>query len=212
MDTKKFVTAIERLHARQTVMLRFAEDGMAGLSRLKGLMNSNPGVTISDGEQAVMFAVLLSRDWDRSVNRNYAVTGLAGVDAGWLTQLARDVEDVSLVDDHGAKGLMTKKQKARNEAADKLIDQIATPDFVETLESWEMTLDSRLEELEELPLLKFVAVFKKVAAVGVAIDGWSGRLIVSGVWSDELYTSPEQIRTIIMRRVVELMEQLTAAA
>lgn len=210
MDTKKFVTAIERLHAKQAVMLRFSEEGLPGLKRLNGLVATNPNVTIDTKAMVLMLAVLRSTNWAGSDNRNYIVNGLQQAGDELLIQLARDIEDVQLVDDHAAKALMTSRQRARKEAADKLIDQIATPEFIKELNGWDMIIDCKLEELEGLPLLKFMAVFEKMGVVTVSIDGWSGRIVANNVWGDELYTDPKQVQKLMLERVEYLLDRVTA--
>ena len=47
--------------------------------------------------------------------------------------------------------------------------------------------------------------------VSVILDGWSGRMAVNGVFGDELYVQPKQIRSLVSKALEACLEKLTAA-
>lgn len=211
MDAYQFVTRIHRLHPMQSATLRFAETGMTGLMRLSGLLRSDPRVRLADKDKVIMAAVLESRRWEGSLNRNYTVYGLSQADDGWLYEIGKDVENIELAD-HGAKGIMSGRQKMRDEAVSTIINSVLTNEFVDELWEWKIDIEGFLEELEELPVIVFRMTYEHVTMASAGVDGWSGRILVDGQFGDELYTRPEQIQKVLRERMETMLEKLTAAA
>jgi|SRR3989344_945783 len=211
MDTQQFVTRIRRLHPMQSATLRFAESGMAGLMRLSGLLKSDPRVRLAEQDKVIMAVVLMSRRWEGSLNRNYTVYGLSLADGGWLYEIGKDVESVEL-SEHGAKGIMSGRQKMRDEAVSTIINLVQTEAFVEELWGWKIDIAPFLEELEGLPILVFRLTYNGTTIASAAVDGWSGRIMIDGQFGDELYVKPEQVQKVLRERMEAMLEKLTAVA
>ncbi len=211
MDTQQFVTRILRLHPMQSATLRFAETGMTGLMRLSGLLKNDPRVRLADKDKVIMAAVLMSRRWEGSLNRNYTVYGLSHADDGWLSEIGKDVESVEL-SDHGAKGVMSGREKMREQAVSAIINSVQTNAFVDELWGWKIDISAYFEELEGLPIVIFRMTYNGTTIASAAVDGWSGRIMIDGQFGDELYVNPEQIQKVLRDRMESMLEKLTAAA
>lgn len=209
MDTPQFVTRIRRLHVLQSATLRFAETGMTGLMRLNGLLKNDPLVRLADKDKVIMAVVLESRRWEGTLNRNYTVYGLSQADDGWLYEIGKDVESVEL-SDHGAKGIMSGRQKMRDEAVSAIINSVQTDAFVDELWGWKIDIAAYLEELEALPLIVFRLTYNGTTIASAAVDGWSGRIMINGQFGDELYVKPEQVQKVLRDRMESMLEKLTA--
>ncbi|OGG57746.1 hypothetical protein A2765_04925 [Candidatus Kaiserbacteria bacterium RIFCSPHIGHO2_01_FULL_56_24] len=195
----------------QSATLRFAESGMAGLMRLSGLLKSDPRVRLAEQDKVIMAVVLMSRRWEGSLNRNYTVYGLSLADGGWLYEIGKDVESVEL-SEHGAKGIMSGRQKMRDEAVSTIINLVQTEAFVEELWGWKIDIAPFLEELEGLPILVFRLTYNGTTIASAAVDGWSGRIMIDGQFGDELYVKPEQVQKVLRERMEAMLEKLTAVA
>jgi hypothetical protein len=211
MDATTFIKRIQRLHVLQSVTLKFAENGMTGLMRLSGMMRSNPQVYFAHKhEHVVMLAVTQSRRWEGSQNRSYTLYGMCDVDSSWLNEIARDVESIEVAE-HGAKALMSGREKMREEGHKQLAESILTKNFLKEMEEWSVTLTHHLTAQDGFPVLTFTLNYSDHNLVSVSIDGWSGRLIFDGMWGDVAYTRPEQVQQTLRSTMEHRLEKLTAA-
>lgn len=195
MDAREFLKRIRRTHRLQGVTIRFAKSGITGLYRLNGLLKSNSDVRLAnEHDNLVILAVLQSRDWGGDRNRTYTLYGLQAVEDGWLTEIAKDVESID-VGDHGAKGIMSGRQKMREEATQKLIATVLTSDLVGEVMSSQFDVVGQLTLWDGIPCIEFrLSHGNELAFASIIVDGWSGRMAVNGKLSDELYIRPEQLQ------------------
>lgn len=211
MDRQQFVTKIRRLHPTQSVTIRFAETGMMGLMRLSSLLRNDSRVHLVDKDKVIMTAVLMSGWWEGSLNRNYTVYGLSQADDGWLYEISKDVESIELAE-HGAKGIMSGRQKMQREAVQKIVGEVLTHNFVKEMADWGMSVADKFGALEGLPFVSFTLSYGEVTVTSAAIDGWSGRIAINGKFGNECYICPDQIQMILRSQMESMLEKITSAA
>lgn len=212
MDRQDFTTKVRRLHPMQSVTLVFAQSGMTGLFRLSGLLGGRTSIRLADRDKTVMGAVCMSRDWGVGVqNRTYTVYGLSTVDEGWLMEIGKDVESITVAD-HRAKGLMSKRQKVHNDTAQELRRLILYQGLDAEMDELGIGCYSSSIDLHEgLPCLTFELLYGVETITKVLIDGWSGRIWTDGVWGDEMFT-PGRVQKIIRDRMEAWLDKITASA
>lgn len=210
MNIDNLLSSFTRLHSSQRVSLRFKEqDGIIGLIRLRGLIESNPNIRILDGENVAMAAVIMSQSWGGDMNRTYHVFGISSANQDFLREILRDVESVE-VSDHGAKGLMSRRQKRRDDVSKEIFEQVLVPELLEEIRGWDLDITGYLDKLsDDTPSLEFRLTYNNAAVISITLDGFSGRMAIDGLWGNELYTHPEQLQRVIRNAMEHALEVMT---
>jgi len=216
MDASVFTSLVRRTHPLQGLRLRFdRETGKIGLARLSVLCENNPITRIDKRDQLAVMAVLASQDWGGAHNRTVSVYGLCAADVNYLYEIGRDVETLELSGEHGAQGIMVKRQKSRDEAVQKIIDGVLSIDLVREVEDWGLTIAGEFTEYLETPAVQFMICKADGEMIfRVILDGWTGRFGIDGSVEngpDELYTQPTQLQAFIRASLEERLEEMTAS-
>jgi hypothetical protein len=214
MDGTIFTRLVRRTHPMQGLRLRFdRQTGMIGLGRLKLLCESNAQIRIEDRDYVVVLAILASQDWGGDQNRTVGVHGLCAADQDYLYQIGRDVEHLELSGEHGAQGIMVKRQKTRDEAVEKIISGVLAADLVHEIEDWGLTIAGELVEYLNTPAIQFMICRTEGEMIlRVTLDGWTGRYGIDGNVNNgpnELYIRPQQLQDFIRASLEKRLEVLT---
>jgi hypothetical protein len=211
METQQFITRIRRLHYLQPVTVTFAKTGTAGVARLLRLINSDSRVSVTQGEEVVLFAIATSGEWGHDRNRTLTIYGLPAADDAWLCEIARDIDRVE-VPDHGAKGLMSSRLVMQKEAMETISRQVITPSFRREMEDWGVTIQTDLLFDNGFPCLRFSLIYSDETVGSAGVDGFSGRIMLNGSFEDKLYMMPHQLQKLMSEWVERLMDKLTQVA
>lgn len=210
MEIQKFLNCLSKLHTSQTVVLKFKESGLTGLHRLHELIKSSDEIEIYDGGKILIYAVLASGRWEGTANQKYRLSNLQDADKSMLMAIARDVDSIEVYDKHGAKGLSSRRQKVKNEAANILIGQILSKDVTDDVTNWGIQCNGSLVHNDGLPALKFDLLLDDDVVTSILLDGWSGQIMVNGRIEDEVFNQPKQIQRIIRDSLESIAESMTA--
>lgn len=214
MNHKKItevLSAIKRLHLLQCVALCFNEQsGMVGLMRLRGLLSSHKNVHLTTHEEFEMEAVIASQNWSGAKSRTYHVYGLHIVDDAFLREILKDVDKVE-PGDHGAKGLLTGREKRRKEVADDLLRQILTPDLQKEVRGWGLDIRGQQGALEDgTPSIEFQLLHDNKTISSIVLDGFSGRMAIDGIYGNERFVQPSQLQKLIKYALEKSVDLITA--
>jgi len=210
MDKRRFLDSVKRLDLRQSVTITFTEDGMAGFCRLMGLLRNSPThICIDSMDKAVCDAIIATQVWGGDKNRTIRVYGLAYAEPMILCEIAKDVEKIA-VSDHGAKVLFTKREKTRNEAAKKIIAEVLSKNLVTEIQDWGLNISASVGEYGDgFPGIDFGIQDENELLTQIFLDGWSGRMMVNGIFGDQLFTRPQQLQELIRAELTKCLEELT---
>lgn len=214
MDATVFTRLVRRTHSMQGLRLRFDQQtGILGLTRLRNLCESHASICIEKRDQAVVLAIIVSQDWGFDRNRTINVYGLSAADEDDLLQIGQGVEDLELSGEHGAKGILVKRQKSRDEAVQKIINSVITSDLNREIEDWGLTIAGEFIEYLETPAIQFMVCLPDGEMLfRIILDGWTGRFGIDGNVEndpDELYIQPNQLQDFIRASLEKRLEELT---
>lgn len=212
MNSALMVRMLGMTKPHEWVKIRFAKDGMTGLIRFNWLIESDPRVQLEDQltRHALEFTAK-NREFG-GLNRTYKVKGLSEVDTKLLYDICQDVEQIELVAEHGAKDLMVKRVKSRDEAVRRIIDEVLTPDFMKEIGSWGFTINGQFKEQLGLPALEFqICDPDGQMILRATIDGWTGRYGIDGGTNAGRYYDPRLFQDYIREHFEIRLEIMTAA-
>lgn len=213
MDSTMFIRLVRRTGSFQSVCLRFdKQTGFVGLARLHSLCENRECISIAKRDQLVVMTILSSRDWGHDNNRTITVDGLLFADDSWLTEIAQDVEHLEISGEHGAKGIMVKRQKSRDDAVQTIIDRALTKELVEEVAGWGLTISAKFELFEEIPSVLFVLKDGDLDFLTLRVDGWSGRVAIDEKYGGIMYNDPDDFRQLILNMLQRRLESATAVA
>lgn len=209
MKPEMFLARIKRLHGLQDVTLTFNEgnDSISSLRRLRSL-----GARTSEQDASAVLAVIQSGDWCGDRNRTIAFWNLGLIDEATLLHVARDVESMK-TSDHWASGLMTGRKKRQDDVITQLIGEVLTESFVAEVQEWGAIIEGHFAEIDGLPAVEFAIRNTDTCEtlVVVAVDGWSGRYSIDGVWGDRRFSNAQGVRERIYSALTDALEEATAA-
>lgn len=208
MDSGEFALYINRLHPLQGVQVKFGKDGMTGLFRLHALLESNRAVRLDERGKTAMEIVFMARNWCGDQNRTYLVFGLQKADPAMLAAIAKDVESIDS-GYHLLKGIMSGRQKSRDEAYKQLVNGVLTKSFLTEASVWDLSISGHLSEFESIPCVEFTLRLEN-EHTNILVDGWSGRMAVDGKFGDEMVVSHGQIQNLLREEIEKILEKVTA--
>ncbi len=210
MDIDQITSSLSRLHPLQSAAFTFNEQGMTGLFRLHGLLEGCPLLSITKYEKAVLIAVCTSRDWGCTQNRTYNISGLGHetIDTTLLREILKDVDKVEV--EHGAKEMLSRRQKRREEASQQILNTVLTNDLQAEVREWGLSISGCLSKLHDgTPALFFFMEAKGTGSVTITLDAFSGRMAINGVYADGLYLRPEHLQEVILEAMQDFLETAT---
>jgi len=210
MKTEDFILRVRRTYLLQSMTVTFEKKtGNIGLSRLYGYVTEGKIRLANENDMVTFSCVIPTGDWGR-LNRSIGFYGLCALDDGTLAELARDIESIAVAD-HGAKGIMSARNKMRDEAAAKIIAVVLTSAFVKEIEGWGFQVAGQLLGWHGIPCIAFTFSIGSEAPLStILLDGWSGRMAVQGVLGNEMYVKPEQLQKLIREAAEAKAEALTS--
>lgn len=212
MDSALLVRMLRMTNDRECVEVRFSKDCMVGLIRLSRLIENDPRVKLENEQAKTMLLMTIGSGTTKNFPRTYKVRGLFGVELGTLHDLCRDIEQIELVHDHRAKGLMIKRVKSRDEAVNRIISEVLTDDFVSEIESWGFTISGHFTEDLGLPALQFqICMPSGEMILRATINGWTGRFGHDGGTNAGRYYDPGIFQEYLREHFERRLEILTAA-
>lgn len=209
MDSKVFVTQIKRLHGLQAVDVTFNKglDSISSLRRLRTL-----GAKVSEQELPTLLAIINSNDWENDRNRRFTFWDLGLLNENILQVTARDIESIK-TGSHWASGLMTGRMKRQKEVTQQLIDDVLNENIIDEVSSWGASIEGHFAEIEGLPAIEFAIRNRATCEtlVVVAVDGWSGRYSIDGVWGDRRFSDTQSVRERIYSALTDSLDHATVA-
>ena len=128
---------------------------------------------------------------------------------------AEHILDIRLYTQLRMHGLLTGRQKKQQEFADSIIQECLTPDLLEELTGWGLTLNGRLEtKLYGDPVILFQLYYGEILISDIALDGWSGLILVNGCPTSfsfpKTFSEAEALHPLVRKEANAYLEEITS--
>ncbi|MFC1720894.1 hypothetical protein ACFL0K_01425 [Patescibacteria group bacterium] len=213
--TDRTVSRIGRLHPLQSVTLVLkSENGVLSLRRLKTLMDYVSDICIPCEEKDAMEMAIDTNDLGDAQRRTYHVRGLSTANPEHIKEILLGVEKVR-APEHGATGLISRRDEHRDEAATKILSRVLNPKFMKELSHKGFCAEGYISKLEDdtdcfRVDIKDTSSDRVISSI--TLDGFSGQIAINDVYPHnyEPYITSDQLQDVIRKAVNMIMQEVTS--
>ena len=189
--------------------------GLDGFRMLSAMQANKEKGYVEFKDDLLALAVLSHQSWFNATRKltMYFKGGLIWNEADFLKLASNGIESIRVASDSPLNALQSGRSKKREEACTSIASAVLTPEFVDELTAWGLTVHCSVIGAEDgLYMMSFDVRNGNADAYSFLLDGWSGNILTPNMNVISFCPSLATVRGYFKRTLTEYLEAATTTS